>query len=128
MFCIQCGNYNPDNSAFCGKCGAKLAKEASSPSFMPVEGVPPGGGASSPAGEYIPIVQEMPPASSYPMSQGTQPTPQVAQSGYGMPQNYPPQTYPANDQNRSAEMFGFTQPAFTGQTPSGIDNYQNVWQ
>jgi hypothetical protein len=128
MFCIQCGNFNPDNSVFCGKCGAKFAKETSSPSFMPAEGVPPSGGAPPPPGEYFSIVQEISPASSYPMSQGTQPTPEVAQTGYGMPQNYPPSTYPANDQNRSAEMFGFTQPTFTGQPPSRIDNYQNVSQ
>jgi len=128
MFCIQCGTYNPDNAAFCGGCGAKFKKEASSPPFMPVERVPASGAAQSPVGEYIPHVQEMPPANSYPMSQGTPPIHDVAQSGYGMSQGYPAPTYPTSDQYGSAGMFNASPPAYTGQSPSSFANYQTIPQ
>jgi hypothetical protein len=90
MFCNHCGSYNPDNSAFCGGCGAKFEKSASSPLFKPVEGVPGSGAPQSPAGEYIPMGQGTPPPGGYPMSQGTPPP-----GGYPMSQGTPPSSgYP----------------------------------
>src|SRR5207247_6043789 len=87
MFCIQCGSYNPDNAAFCGKCGEKLNKGTSTPPSMSVEGVPASSGAQSPAGEYIPTIQEMPTASSFPVSQGSPPINDITQTGYGISQS-----------------------------------------
>ena len=29
MFCTKCGNYNPESSVFCSRCGARLEEEAS---------------------------------------------------------------------------------------------------
>jgi outer membrane protein assembly factor BamD (BamD/ComL family) len=139
MFCNHCGSYNPDNSAFCGGCGANLEKSVSSPSFKPVEGIPGSGAAQSPAGEYIPVGQDMPPSGGYPMSQGTPPPggypmgqgmPPIndaAQTGYGMSQGAPPPTYPPSDQYHPAEMFNMSQTAGIQQSPSSIDNYQ-TWQ
>ena len=116
MFCIQCGNYNPDNAAFCGGCGSRLEKGTNPPPFMPTGGVPSSSGASSPAGEYIPIVQEVPQ------------TQDVPPNGYGTSQSYPPPTYPTNDRYRSAEVFGGPQPSFTGQSAPSIENYHNIPQ
>ncbi len=31
MYCPKCGEQNPDNSSFCGKCGAALTQTASVP-------------------------------------------------------------------------------------------------
>ncbi|HEY6286602.1 MAG TPA: zinc-ribbon domain-containing protein [Ktedonobacteraceae bacterium] len=128
MFCIQCGSYNPDNAEFCGKCGEKLKKGTSTPPSMPVEGVPASSGAQSPAGEYIPTIQEMPTASSFPVSQGTPPINDIPQTGYGISQSYPPPTYPTSDQYRSADMYNLSQSAYTQQSPSAIENYQTMPQ
>jgi hypothetical protein len=74
MICIQCGCYNPDHAAFCGKCGMHLKQAPGTPSSLLTEGATTSRSAQPLAAEYIPTVQDMPVASSYPVSQGTPPS------------------------------------------------------
>ena len=74
MFCIQCGCYNPDHAAFCGKCALQLKQPSGNPSSQLTEGATTSRSAQPLAAEYIPTVQQMPVASSYPVSQGTPPS------------------------------------------------------
>ncbi len=74
MICIQCGCYNPDHAAFCGKCGLQFKQASGTPSSQLSEGATPSWSAQPLAAEYIPSVQQMPVASSYPVSRGTPPS------------------------------------------------------
>ena len=42
MFCSKCGEKNPDEARFCGKCGASLSAAAPAPAPQ----APPGSGAA----------------------------------------------------------------------------------
>src|SRR5258708_63826 len=124
MFCIQCGTSNLDDAATCVVCGEQLEKGTSPPAVLPIGEVPVSVGTQSPAGEYIPTEQEMPP----PVSREEPTIHDVAQAGYGIPQGYLPPTHPPGDQFRSAEMFGSFQPAYAEQTSSSIENDQTLPQ
>src|SRR6266851_292232 len=128
MYCLQCGSHNPDNAAFCEICGEQLEKGTSPPPVMPLGEVPVSVDTQSPAGEYIPTGQEMPPLVSFPISQENPTIHYVAQPGYGMPQSYPPSAYTPVDQYQAAEMFGSSQPAYTEQSSSSIENDQTIPQ
>ena len=120
MICIQCGSYNPDNAAFCGKCGGPLKQASNTPPSLPAEGGSAIRSAQSPTGEDMPI------ASSFPQSRGTPPIHAGAQTGYGIPQGYHIPTYPTGNPYQSAEMFNASQPAFSGQAPSAFENAQTI--
>jgi tetratricopeptide (TPR) repeat protein len=128
MYCLQCGSHNPDNAAFCEICGKQLEKGTSPPPVMPIGEVPVSVDTQSPAGEYIPTGQEMPPLVSFPISQEDPTIHYVAQPGYGMPQSYPPSAYTPVDQYQAAEMFGSSRPAYTEQSSSSIENDQTIPQ
>ncbi len=124
MFCNQCGTSNPDDAATCVVCGEQLEKGTNPPAVLPIGEVPVSVGTQSPAGEYIPTEQEMPP----PVSREEPTIHDVAQAGYGIPQGYPPPTHPPGDQFRSSEMFGSFQPAYAEQSSSSIENDQTLPQ
>jgi hypothetical protein len=74
MICSQCGSYNPANAAFCGKCGMQLKQTSSTPPSQSTEGNWASGSVQSPTVEYVPTVQDLPIAGSFPQSQGTPPS------------------------------------------------------
>ena len=74
MICIRCGCYNPDQAAFCGKCGLQFKQASGTPSSLLIEGTTTSRSAQPLAPEYIPAVQQMPLASSYQVSQGIPPS------------------------------------------------------
>jgi tetratricopeptide (TPR) repeat protein len=127
MICIQCGSNNPDHAAFCVGCGAQFEKAASSPPITPFEEVTMGVETPSPASEYIPSGQEMPPLAGFPINQEDPTIHDFAQAGKSIPQSYPPPAYPTGDQYQASEMFGASQPADLDQSHSSIDNNQ-TWQ
>ncbi len=127
MICSQCGSNNPDNAAFCVGCGAQFEKAASSPPITPIGEVPVSVETQSPASEYIPTGQEMPPFAGFPINPEDQTIHDFAQAGKSIPQSYPPPAYPTVDHYQAAEMFGASQPADSDQSLSSIDTHQ-TWQ
>ena len=97
MFCIQCGAFNPDKAVSCGKCGWRFDQAASLPPenvinqpITPLPQVPVSNSPQSLAGEFIPIMQETPPASGFLPSQGSPPMLDAVQPTYGIPQSDQP--------------------------------------
>jgi TolA-binding protein len=97
MFCIQCGTFNPDTAAFCGKCGWRF-DQAASPApenvvNLPITPSPQVQVSDSPqslSGEIIPIMQETLPASGFLPSQESPLVQGNVQTWYGIPQSDQP--------------------------------------
>ena len=124
MVCNHCGSYNPDTATFCGTCGRQFEKAASSPPITPTREVIASVETQPLASEYIFTGQEMPPLAGFPINQEYPTIHDFAQAGKSIPQSYPPPAYPTGDQYQASEIFGESQPAYSDQSLSSINNYQ----
>src|SRR5258708_8624672 len=97
MFCIQCGAFNPDKAVSCGKVGWRFDQVASlapenviNQPITPLPQVPESNSSHILEVEFIPIMQETPPATGSLQSQGSTPMLDAVQPTYGIPQSDQP--------------------------------------